>query len=281
MQDGKALQAGTSHYLGTNFAEASGIRYQDQNGSLELCHTTSWGVSTRLIGAVIMTHGDDDGLRVPPTIAPRQVVILPMLRGKEEDAALIEYCEELRAGLATQSAFGERLRVLLDAKPGKTAGKRWDYVRKGVPVIIEIGGRDIENGVVSMLRRDALWAENGKPDFHTPAKADAIASIPALLEEIQAHMFTQARDRRDANITRDITAMAELPEHFDDSQKYAGWVEVQWSKRTSAALEAVVEDLKALKLTIRNVPIGAAPADGTCIFTGEPAVERIFVAKAY
>lgn len=281
MQDGKALQAGTSHYLGTNFAKASGIQYQDREGSQQYCHTTSWGTSTRLIGGVIMTHGDDDGLRVPPAIAPHQVVILPMLRDKPEDEALLAYCETLRAAIAGHSALGEKVRVLLDRKPGKAAAKRWDWVRKGAPVILEIGGRDMENGTVSLLRRDRLWTENGKPDFSAPTKEDAAASIPALLEEIQQALFDEAATRRDANITRDITTMEALSAFYDDSAKYPGWAEVQWSKPTGAALDAVVEKLKALKLTVRNVPIGAAAADGTCIFTGEPAVERIYVARAY
>jgi len=124
MQDGKALQAGTSHYLGTNFSAASGIKFQNREGSETLAHTTSWGVSTRMIGGMIMAHGDDDGLRVPPRLAPWQVVILPMLRDNDEDAALIEYCEGLRATLAGQHVLGEKLRVLLDTKPGKAAAKR-------------------------------------------------------------------------------------------------------------------------------------------------------------
>lgn len=191
MQDGKALQAGTSHYLGTNFAEAAGIRYQDREGTQTLCHTTSWGVSTRMIGGVIMTHGDDDGLRVPPRIAPYQVIILPMLRDKPEDEALIAYCEELRATLATRSAFDEPLRVLLDTKPGKAAAKRWDWVRKGAPVIVEVGGRDMENGVVSLLRRDRLWdADTGKPAFQSPTRETAGETMADILGDIQQALFT-------------------------------------------------------------------------------------------
>jgi prolyl-tRNA synthetase len=283
MQDGKALQAGTSHYLGTNFSEASGIKFQNKDGDQELSHTTSWGVSTRMIGGVIMTHGDDDGLRVPPTIAPWQVVILPMLRGKDEaaDAALIEYCDDLRTSLSGKFACDEKLRVLVDKKHGKAAAKRWDWVRKGAPIIIEVGGRDMDNGVVSLLRRDALWAENGKPDFHTPEKGDAAEQIPAMLEEIQANLFTEARDRRDANITRDIETFDQLKAFYTADTQDPGWVEVQWSKPTGPALEQVVEQLKSLKLTIRNVPMDAAPVDRPCIFTGETAVERIYVARSY
>ena len=282
MQDGKALQAGTSHYLGTNFSSASGIKFQNREGGETLAHTTSWGVSTRMIGGMIMAHGDDDGLRVPPRLAPWQVVILPMLRGNDEDAALIDYCEGLRATLAGQQVLGEKLRVLLDTKPGKAAAKRWDWVRKGAPVIVEVGGRDMQNGVVSMLRRDRLWDENsGKPAFETPTRESAGQTIPEILADIQAALLTEARDRREANITRGVASYDAVEAHFNSDEKYPGWVEVQWSKPTGTALDQVVERLKALKLTIRNVPTDAAPADGTCIFTGDPAVERILLARAY
>ena len=281
MQDGKALQAGTSHYLGTNFADAAGIRYQDRDGGQQLCHTTSWGVSTRLVGGMIMTHGDDDGLRVPPRLAPWQVVILPMLREDEGDAALLEYCEGLRAALAARQTLGEPVRVLLDDKPGKAAAKRWDWVRKGAPVIVEVGGRDMDSGVVSLLRRDRLWGENGKPAFQTPERDAAAQVIPAMLEDIQQALFAEARERREANITRGVETMDALKDFFAGNGRYPGWVEVQWSKPTGAALDKVIEELKALKLTVRNVPIGAAAADGACLFTGEPATERVLVGRAY
>ena len=282
MQDGKALQAGTSHYLGTNFSRASGISFQNREGTETLAHTTSWGVSTRMIGGMIMAHGDDDGLRVPPRLAPWQVVILPMLRDNDEDAALIDYCEGLRATLAGQHVLGEKLRVLLDTKPGKAAAKRWDWVRKGAPVIVEVGGRDMQNGVVSMLRRDRLWDKNsGKPAFEAPTREIAGQTIPDVLADMQAALLTEARDRREANITRGVDSYDAVEAHFNSDAKYPGWVEVQWSKPTGAALDQVVERLKALKLTIRNVPTDAAPADGACIFTGDPAVERILLARAY
>ncbi|MEE4204961.1 MAG: aminoacyl--tRNA ligase-related protein [Erythrobacter sp.] len=282
MQDGKALQAGTSHYLGTNFAHAAGIRYQDREGAQQFCHTTSWGTSTRLVGGVIMTHGDDDGLRVPPRIAPHQVVILPMLRDAPEDAALLEYCESLRGEIAGRTALGEPVRVLLDKSPGKASAKRWDWVRKGAPLILEVGPRDMEGGKVAMLRRDALWnAENGKPAMQFTPRGDFASGVGSLLEEIQQGLFEEARTRRDANITRGLGSWNEVTDFFATNGKYPGWVEVQWAKPTGAALDAVVEKLKGEKLTIRNVPKDAAPADGTCIFTGDKAVERILVARAY
>jgi prolyl-tRNA synthetase len=281
MQDGKALQAGTSHYLGTGFAEAAGIKYQDKEGGQQLCHTTSWGVSTRLIGGVIMTHGDDDGLRVPPRIAPHQIVILPMLRDDDGDEALLAYCEELRAELAKQWALGEPVRVLLDKRAGKATAKRWGWVKKGVPLILEIGGRDAAGGQVSAVRRDRLYREDGKVNFVGQSREDFLAAAAAELEDIQRALHAEATARRDAQIHRGVTDLAGLEAFFGADQRYPGWVEVVWSRPTGAALEAVVTKLKALKLTIRNTPMGGEPVSGTCLFTGDPAVERIYVARAY
>ena len=281
MQDGKALQAGTSHYLGTSFAEAANIRFQDREGGQQLAHTTSWGVSTRMVGGLIMTHGDDDGLRVPPAVAPQQIVILPMLRDTEADSNLLAYSEELRDRLAGAQALGEPLRVLLDTKPAKVAQKRWDWVRKGVPLIVEVGPRDVEAGQVSVLRRHRLWREDGKPDFHAMDRQQFAAAAAAELEGMQRELYAEARDRREANIVRGIDSFAALAAFFGEDQRYPGWAEVQWSRPTGAALAAVTEKLKSLKLTFRNVPLGAAPAEGACLFTGEPAVERIYVARAY
>jgi prolyl-tRNA synthetase len=235
-----------------------------------------------MIGGLIMTHGDDDGLRVPPAMAPWQVVILPMLRDNEADAQLVAYCEELRRLVAAQAALGEPVRVLLDARPGKAATKRWDWVRKGAPVVIEVGARDMEAGTVSLLRRDRLWDEGtGKPAFSAPRRDDCARDIGALLEDIQGALFREARERRDAAIARDITSFDELAAFFGEDKQFPGWAEVQWSRPTGAALDAVIERLKGLKLTFRNVPQGAAPADGACLFTGAPAVERIYVARTY
>ena len=282
MQDGKALQAGTSHYLGTSFAKAAGIQYQDSEGTQQLCHTTSWGTSTRLIGGGIMTHGDDDGLRVPPRIAPHQIVILPMLRDKPEDADVLAYCEQVRKALTAEWSMGEPIRVLLDKSPGKAAAKRWEWVRKGAPVIVEVGPRDMSEGKVAVMRRDALWnLENGKTAMSFTPRDEFVSGASKLLEDIQDSLYAEARDRRDANITRGLTEWSEVAEFFRSNGKYPGWVEVQWAKPTGAALEKVVEQLKAEKLTVRNVPRDSEAADGTCIFTGEKAVERILVARAY
>jgi len=278
MQDGKALQAGTSHYLGTGFAEAAGIRYQDKEGGHSLCHTTSWGTSTRMIGGVIMTHGDDDGLRCPPRIAPHQIVIVPMLRDNDEDAAILDYCRALEAELKALDAFREPVRVLLDATANKAQTKRWGWVKKGAPIIVEIGPRDVAGGNVAVIRRDRLYQESGKLATAFVARGDFVAGAVAMLGDIQANLHAEAKARLDGNIRRDVT---DLAAHFSGDDKFVGWVEVQWSRPTGAVLDGIVERLKALKLTMRNTPLDGAPVDGACFFTGEPAVERVLIGRTY
>ena len=278
MQDGKALQAGTSHYLGTGFAEAANIRYQDKDGGHSLCHTTSWGTSTRMIGGVIMTHGDDDGLRCPPRIAPHQIVIVPMLRDNDEDAAILDYCRDLEAQLKALDAFREPVRVLLDASANKAQTKRWGWVKKGAPIIVEIGPRDVAGGNVAVIRRDRLYKDDGKLNTAFVAKDAFVADAVATLQDIQTSLHAEAKERLHANIRRDVT---DLAAHFGGDDKFTGWVEVQWSRPTGAALDGIVQQLKALKLTMRNTPLDAAPADGTCFFTGEPAVERVLIGRTY
>lgn len=283
MQDGKALQAGTSHYLGTHFSEAQNIRYQDREGNLTLAHTTSWGVSTRLVGGLIMTHGDDDGLRVPPAVAPRQVVIVPMLRGKPEDADLLEYCEALSAELRAARAFDEPVRVLLDKKDYKPSDKRWDWVRKGAPIICEIGPRDAANGQVSFLRRDQLRGENKVAVANLP-KGEFVAAVPGLLKDIQSALHVEADARLKSNIRDDIQSFDQLADYFraeDEETTFRGWVRASWSRPSGAGLEAVEDKLKGLKLTLRNVPMEQPGTLKPCLFTGAPGVEDILIARAY
>jgi prolyl-tRNA synthetase len=281
MQDGKALQAGTSHYLGTHFAEAQNIQFQNQQGQLTYCHTTSWGVSTRLIGGVIMTHGDDDGLKLPPKIAPRQIVIVPMLRDKPEDKELLDYCSSLEKEL---KAAG--IRVLVDTKPVKSAEKRWNWVRRGAPVIVEIGGRDAAGGNVTYMRRDAL-RDGDKVVSHTSPRAEFVAGAQVLLDGIQARLFAEAKARLDDNIVYGIKTFDELVEYFgapeadDEGGAFKGWAYVPWSKPQGAELEAIAERLKALKLTIRNVPLNQKPIEGACLLTGDPALEYVLIGRAY
>ena len=286
MQDGKALQAGTSHYLGTNFARAQNIRYQSATGELEHCHTTSWGVSTRLIGGVIMTHGDDDGLRLPPRVAPHQVVIVPMLREKPEDAAVLAFCEELKRDLDALAAFGAPLRAHLDKKATRAANKRWDWVRRGAPILLEIGPRDAANGAVTLIRRDKL-RDGDKIVSKGVAKAEFLSGAPGLLAEIQANLLAEAKARLDANIRSDLATFDAIAAHFgaagddDETGAFKGWVRAPWARPTGAELEQVEARLKALKLSLRNAPMAQGAPTGTCVFTGRPAVEDILIARAY
>ena len=189
---------------------------------------------------------------------------------------------ELRAALASQFALGEPVRVLLDKRPGKATQKRWAWVKKGVPLILEIGGRDMGEGKVSVIRRDRLWnADNGKVAFVSETRDAFLARAAAQLEDIQSSLHAEALDRRDANIVRDIDSLAALEAFYAGDNRYPGWVELGWSRPTGAELDGVIERLKALKLTIRNTPMGTAPVEGTCLFTGKPAVERIYVARSY
>jgi len=287
MQDGKALQAGTSHYLGQNFAHAQNIRFQSAAGELEFCHTTSWGVSTRLIGGVVMTHGDDDGLRLPPAVAPRQVVIVPILRDKPEDAEVLAYGEALAKALGGQTVFGERLRALLDIRHMRSADKRWDWVRRGGPIVVEVGPRDAAGGQVSFLRRDQL-REGEKIASRVMARDDFVGAAAAMLSDIQKALFAEAKARLDANIRSDIKSFDEMAEYFgaaaeddDEGAPFKGWVRAPWSRPTGEALEAVDQRLKSLKLTIRNAPLNQGAPAGACLFTGQPAVEEVLIARAY
>jgi len=281
MGDGKALQAGTSHYLGQNFARAQDIRYQSADGGHELAHTTSWGVSTRMIGGLIMVHGDDDGLRVPPRVAPWQVVIVPLLRDGPEDEAVIAYARELQAELSRGQALGEPVRALLDLKPVKAATKRWSWVKKGAPVIVEVGGRDVAGGNVSVIRRDRLYRADGKLDSAVTPRADFVAAAGALLEAVQEALHAASVEQLRANVVP-ASDWAAVEAHFGGDARAPGWLDVAWSKPTGPALDAVVERLKALKLTIRNAPLGQTGHPGDpCVFTGEPAVERVLIGRAY
>jgi prolyl-tRNA synthetase len=282
MQDGKALQAGTSHFLGTHFSKAQNIQYQSAAGALEYAHTTSWGVSTRMIGGVIMTHGDDDGLRLPPAIAPKQIVIVPMLRDKPEDADVLSFCDGLETDL---KALG--LRAFVDKKPTKSADKRWNWMRRGAPVICEVGGRDAASGTVTFMRRD-VFREGEKVKSRALPRAEFVSQAPALLASIQKALFDEAKARLDANIISGVKNFEDLAAYFgaasDDDEAggvFKGWVRAPWSRPTGEALESIAQKLKTLKLTLRNAPMAQPSTFGACIFTGQPGVEEILIARAY
>ena len=259
MQDGKALQAGTSHNFGTNFAEAYDIQYQSKEGKLEYVHETSWGVSTRLIGAIIMTHGDERGLRLPPKVAPIQAVILPIAAHK---VGVMEACEKIFDELK-QAGF----RVKLDDRDTVSAGYKFnDWELKGVPVRLEVGPRDLENGVVTVFRRDTL------EKFTLPLEGLA-EKLAELLEDIQKTMFRQAKEFRDAR-TKTVHNMEELESAVQDGFAKAMWCGEQ------ACEDEIKEKFNA---SSRNMPFdqeGNTFGD-TCVCCGRKARKVMYFAKAY
>ena len=284
MQDGKALQAGTAHYLGTHFARAQNIRYQTDRGDLEYAHTTSWGVSTRLVGGVVMTHGDDDGLRLPPVIAPRQILLVPILRDRPEDTAVAQYCTELAADINQGVAFGEPVRASVDRRAGRAIDKRWSYIKRGVPIVCEVGARDMQASAVTLIRRDRT-RHGEQIESKTLTRNEFAQTAGALLSEIQAALHGEARTRLFANISSQFETLDDLEAYFQDStdtDAFRGWAEVAWARPEGAALEAVDAKLKALKLTIRNAPLQQKSAAGRrCLFSAAPASEFVLVGRAY
>jgi len=271
MQDGKALQAGTSHYLGTNFSEAMGIEFTDAEGKDRFAHTTSWGSSTRLMGALVMTHADDNGLRLPPRIAPKQVQIVPITRDdpdKVNDAA-----EELAAELRGMTALGAPLRVSVDLRDRKPAEKRWEWIRKGAPVVIELGERDIDSGVVTATRRN-------DPDLGREQidRDGAAARIAEIVDAMQGEYFSEAADRMAARTATDITDVDAFREYFSgDETDSGGFVRAPWSEDPETE-----KTMGELGVSVRCIPFDQSLADGAvCVVSGAPAkVEAVF-AKAY
>jgi prolyl-tRNA synthetase len=219
------------------------------------------------------------GCAVPPMIAPHQIVIVPMLRDTDEDAAVLDYCEALAKDLAALDVFCEPARVLLDRKPIKASNKRWSWVKKGAPIIVEVGGRDVAGGNVSVLRRDKLYNEAGKTASIVMPRDTFIAEAVGTLRDIQASLYEDAKIRLDDNIRDGAADLAALAKAFDGDKP--GWVLVEWAKPSGEPLEKIQQWLKGEKLTLRNAPLNQDAATGNCIFTGEKAVERVLVGRSY
>ena len=268
MQDGKALQAGTSHFLGQNFARAQNIRFANSAGVEEFCWTTSWGVSTRLIGAVIMTHSDDDGLVLPPRIAPHHAVLLPIARSDEERDTVLAACRTLEEDLARASFAGEAVRVKTDARDIRGGDKVWQHVKQGVPVRIEIGPRDLAAGTASVSRRD----RGAKEREAIPLGALA-ARLPDILEDQQAGLLARAAAFRESRSVRLGTAR-EVEDHFADPA--AGFAHVHVADEP-----AIAAMLDPLKVTVRCIPMDGPDEPGTCVVTGAPVTRRSVLARAY
>ena len=279
VQDRKAIQAGTSHFLGQNFAKASGIKFLSRQNTEELAWTTSWGVSTRLIGTLLMAHGDDDGAVIPPRIAATQVVIIPITPKEETRAAVLAKAADVAAALRSATYAGEPIRVEIDARDIGGGNKTWEWIKKGVPVRIEIGPRDLESGSAAVARRD----KGPKEKEFLPA--DTLASrIPEILAEIQQSLLDRALFFRREN-TREIDTKDEFytfftPKNASKPEIHGGFALTHWNG--SPEVEAKIKE--DLKVTIRCIPEDGGDFSGEpgiCPFSGEPSKRRVIFGKAY
>ena len=268
MQDKKALQAGTSHFLGQNFAKSSSIKFLNAESKEEYAWTTSWGVSTRLVGGLIMTHSDDDGLVLPPAIAPAHIVILPVTPKPDSREAVLEYCRNLKQLLEAQSYLDEPIRVELDDRDIRGGEKTWSWVKKGVPVRIEVGPRDMEKDSVFFARRDKSVKEKISQDIKT-----FVSEISALLENIQSQLYKNAKDFQKSS-TRIIDSQEDFETYF--SQKDAGYASVGFCLDNQLEEELA----KRLKISVRCIPNDTVLETVPCIFTGKEG-KRVIFARSY
>jgi prolyl-tRNA synthetase len=262
MQDGKALQAGTSHFLGQNFAEAFDVKFANKEGKLDYVWATSWGVSTRLIGGLIMTHSDDNGLVLPPKLAPYEVVIIPIYRSQEQLDAVLEKANEIKTELAKQG-----LTVKIDSRDTHKPGWKFaEYELKGVPVRLAMGPRDLEEGTLEVARRDTLEKNS--------ISIDEVSSyIPNLLEEIQNNLFQKALNFRSEH----TTAVDDFDQFQKALEETGGFVSAHWD-----GTEETENKIKELtKATIRCIPLDREEETGKCVLSGAPSIGRVLFAKAY
>jgi prolyl-tRNA synthetase len=263
MADKRALQSATSHFFGQNFAKAFDIQYLDTNNTLQYCHTTSWGLSTRMIGAVIMVHGDDQGLKLPPKIAPIQTVLVPIFKTEDEKSNVMEVADRVFTELKEVG-----IRLKMDDREEVTPGFKYnDWEMRGVPLRIEIGPKDVEKGSVALARRDVA-GRNGKSFV---PQADLAQTVSQLLSEIQDSMLKQATEFRDANIHE--------PKDYDELKEIVkdGWAFAWWdgSKECEAKVK---EDTKA---TTRVIPFEQPEGKGECIVCGNKADKKVYFSRAY
>ena len=262
MQDGKALQAGTSHFLGQNFAKAFDVKFATKEGGQEHVWATSWGVSTRLMGALVMTHSDDNGLVLPPKLAPIQVVIVPIYKGEEQLDSISQVAKELKRELQLLG-----ISVKFDDRDTHKPGWKFnEYELKGVPLRIAIGPRDLEKRTVELARRDTLTKE-------TVSKDDIVSRVQDLLVEMQKALFDKAKSFRDTHITEVET----YDEFKDILENKTGFVSAFWDG-TKETEERIKTETKA---TIRCIPLNVKEEEGLCVYSGKPAKMRVLFAKAY
>ena len=262
MQDGKALQAGTSHFLGQNFAKAFDVKFTSKEGKLDYVWATSWGVSTRLMGALIMAHSDDQGLVLPPKLAPIQVVVVPIFKTEEEKANIDAFVDQLNNSLKAQG-----ISVKYDDRDTQRPGFKFaEWELKGVPLRVAVGARDMQNGTVELARRDTQTKE-------TVEQNGLAERIISLLDEIQDNIYQKALNFRDSHIT-EVNSYEEFKQVLEEK---GGFISCHWDG-TVETEKRVKEETKA---TIRCIPLDAKEEEGICIFTGKPSNKRVLFAKAY
>jgi prolyl-tRNA synthetase len=268
MQDGKALQAGTSHFLGQNFSKAQEITYQDEEGNQVHAWTTSWGVTTRLIGGMIMVHGDDDGLVLPPRIASAQIVILPLTFKPKAKEKILSYCKDLQEKLQKITYHDKSLVVKVDDRDIRCGEKMWGWIKKGVPIRIEVGPRELENNELSIAKRN-----KGHKDFEKQSEEELLTTIVEQLDAIQNDLYQKAKTFRDSHI-KEINTKEEFYTFF---KKEKGFASAHWSGDPSVE-ERVQKDLS---VTIRCIPLEGKKEAGICPFTGKPSPQRVLFGKSY
>jgi prolyl-tRNA synthetase len=278
MQDRKALQAGTSHFLGQNFAKASDIKFLASDGTQQYAWTTSWGTSTRMIGSLIMTHSDDDGLVLPPKVAPAHVAIIPIIRSDEDKVRVLDYCRKVAAELRAQRYGDRAINVVIDERDERGGDKVWHWIKKGVPIRLEIGPRDIEKDALFVGRRD-----RAPKDKQTVPRAEFVANIVATLQSIQDTLFERARAFRDLHTHR-IDSKDAFYEFFTAPRVaenaptpiHGGFALTHFSGDPEVE-KRIKEDLS---VTVRCIPLEKSEP-GICPFTGKPSAQRVVWAKAY
>ena len=277
VQDRKAIQAGTSHFLGQNFSKAAGIEFLGRDNKKQLAWTTSWGVSTRTIGTLIMAHADDDGVILPPRVAPQQIVILPVTPKPDTRQAVIDSCEALARTLRSQTYAGEPIRVHVDKRDLPGGARNWEWIKKGVPLRIEIGPRDIENRTVMVGRRDlGAKAKEAMP------KEDFIQNVEDILNHAQANLLERALKLRNEH-TKKLETFDEFkafftPKNAEKPEIHGGFALMHWAGSSEDEDKLSAE----FKTTIRCIPLGDEYAEeGKCFFTGKPSSRRVVFAKSY
>ena len=273
MQDRKALQAGTSHFLGQNFSKAQEIKFQDEDGQLKYAYTTSWGLSTRMVGALIMTHSDDDGLVLPPKLAPKQIVILPIYRNDEEKAAVLAYCNQLKDEVSEQTYAGVRIRIFIDDRDLRGGEKKWYHVKRGVPIRLEVGPRDVASNSVFVGRRD-------QPKSNGVGRDEFVNDVATILESIQTELFDRALKLREENST-EIHSLEDFEAYFTPKNQNKPEIHGGFATCYFSDEDEIEPILKKLKVTIRCIPLDQEPSTGTCVFTGKETTNRAIFAKSY